>query len=109
MRPIYHHKAESYASSYPRVLLALVLWRTLSAVDGVVQDLGTAPRKLLRNSVKIRSLDVLRLHETTKLSARVVSTAPPGLKILLQRLKLPLPNRPKIVEDVVPTLADLIN
>jgi hypothetical protein len=69
--------------------------------------LGTAPRKLIEELREIRSLDVLvpsRENKTIRL--RVVSTAPPGLKILLQRLKLPLPTRPKIVENVVPTLAD---
>jgi hypothetical protein len=64
-------------------------------------------KELLRHHSDIKSLDVLlpsRDNKTIRL--RVVSTAPPGLKILLQRLKLPLPNRPKVVKDVVPTLAD---
>jgi hypothetical protein len=69
--------------------------------------LGTAPRKLIEELREIKSLDVLlpsRDNKTIRL--RVVSTAPPGLKILLQRLNLPLPNRPKVIENVVPTLAD---
>ena len=109
MRPIYHHKADRTQAHILVCFLALVLWRTLQLwMD--CSGLGTAPRKLLEELREIRSLDVLlpsRDNKTIRL--RVVSTAPPGLKILLQRLKLPLPNRPKIVEDVVPTLADLIN
>jgi len=69
--------------------------------------LGKSPRKLIEELREIKSLDVLlpsRDNKTIRL--RVVSTAPPGLKILLQRLKLPLPNRPKVIENVVPTLAD---
>lgn len=109
MRPIYHHKADRTQAHILVCFLALVLWRTLQQwMD--CSGLGTAPRKLLEELREIRSLDVLlpsRDNKTIRL--RVVSTAPPGLKILLQRLKLPLPNRPKVVENVVPTLADLIN
>ena len=106
MRPIYHHKADRTQAHILVCFLALVLWRTLQQwMD--CSGLGTAPRKLIEELREIRSLDVLlpsRENKTIRL--RVVSTAPPGLKILLQRLKLPLPNRPKIVENVVPTLAD---
>lgn len=106
MRPIYHHKADRTQAHILVCFLALVLWRTLQQwMD--CSGLGTAPRKLLEELREIKSLDVLvpsRDNKTIRL--RVVSTAPPGLKILLQRLKLPLPNRPKVVENVVPTLAD---
>ena len=109
MRPIYHHKADRTQAHVLVCFLALVLWRTLQQWMEC-SGLGTAPRKLLEELREIRSLDVLlpsRDNKTIRL--RVVSTAPPGLKILLQRLKLPLPNRPKVVENVVPTLADLIS
>jgi len=106
MRPIYHHKADRTRAHILVCFLALVLWRTLQQwMD--CSGLGTAPRKLIEELREIRSLDVLlpsRDNKTIRL--RVVSTAPPGLKILLQRLKLPLPSRPKVVKDVVPTLAD---
>lgn len=106
MRPIYHHKADRTQAHILVCFLALVLWRTLQQwMD--CSGLGTAPRKLLEELREIKSLDVLvpsRDNKTIRL--RVVSTAPPGLKILLQRLKLPLPNRPKVVENVVPTFAD---
>jgi len=106
MRPIYHHKAHRTQAHILVCFLALVLWRTLQQwMD--CSGLGTAPRKLLEELREIKSLDVLlpsRDNKTIRL--RVVSTAPPGLKILLQRLKLPLPGRPKVIENVVPTLAD---
>jgi hypothetical protein len=31
----------------------------------------------------------------------VVATAPHVLKVLLQRMKIPLPNRPKVIKNVV--------
>ena len=106
MRPIYHHTAQRTQAHILVCFLALVLWRTLQQwMD--CSGIGTAPRKLLEELREIKSLDVLlpsRDNKTIRL--RVVSTAPPGLKILLQRLKLPLPGRPKVVENVVPTLAD---
>lgn len=106
MRPIYHHKTDRTQAHILVCFLALVLWRTLQQWMEC-SGLGTAPRKLLEELREIRSLDVLlpsRENKTIRL--RVVSTAPPGLKILLQRLKLPLPSRPKVIENVVPTLAD---
>jgi transposase len=106
MRPIYHHKADRMQAHILVCFLALVLWRTLQQWMEC-SGLGTAPRKLIEELREIKSLDVLlpsRDNKTMRL--RVVSTAPPGLKILLQRLKLPLPNRPKVIENVVPTLAD---
>src|SRR3990172_8734494 len=108
MRPIYHHKADRMQAHILVCFLALVLWRTLQQWMEC-SGLGTAPRKLIEELREIKSLDVLlpsRDNKTIRL--RVVSTAPPGLKILLQRLKLPLPNRPKVIENVVPTFADLI-
>jgi len=106
MRPIYHHKADRTQAHILVCFLALVLWRTLQQWMEC-SGLGTAPRKLIEELRELKSLDVLlpsRDNKTIRL--RVVSTAPPGLKILLQRMKLPLPGRPKIVEHVVPTLAD---
>lgn len=67
--------------------------------------LGTAPRKLLEEMREIRSMDVLLPTRDTTLRLRVVSTAPKALKLLLQRLKLPLPNKPTRIQDVVQTLA----
>lgn len=109
MRPIYHHKADRTQAHILVCFLALALWRTLQQWMQT-SGLGTAPRKLLEELREIKSLDVLlpsRDNKTIRL--RLVSTAPPGLKILLQRLKLPLPNRPKVIENVVPTLADCIS
>ena len=67
--------------------------------------LGTAPRKLLEELREIRSMDILLPTRDKTIRLRVVGTAPERLKILLHRLKLLLPNRPKIIENVVQTFA----
>jgi hypothetical protein len=106
MRPIYHHTAQRTQAHILVCFLALVLWRTLQQwMD--CSGLGTAPRKLLEELREITSLDMLLpTRDNKSIRLRVVSTAPSGLKIMLQRLKLPLPSRPRGVENVVPTLAD---
>jgi hypothetical protein len=63
--------------------------------------LGTAPRKLLEEMKEIKSLDVLLPAKDKTIRLRVVATAPQVLKVLLQRMKILLPNRPRIIENVV--------
>ncbi len=103
IRPIYHQRADRVCAHILVCFLALAMWRTLQHWMAAC-GLGTAPRKLLSEMREIRSLDVLLPTRQRTLRLRVVSTAPQDLKVLLQRLKLPLPNRPKIIENVVPTL-----
>lgn len=63
--------------------------------------LGTAPRKLIEEMREVRSLDVLLPAKDKNIRVRVVSTPSKELKVLLQRMKIFLPNRPKIIENVV--------
>ena len=67
--------------------------------------LGTNPRKLLQEIREIKSLDVLMPTRDKIIRLRVVATPSAQLRTLLQRLKLLLPNRPKIVENVVAKIA----
>jgi hypothetical protein len=62
--------------------------------------LGTVQRKLLEELREIQSLDVLLPTKDKTLRPWVVTTSPQELRFLLHRLKLPLPNRPKIVQNV---------
>jgi hypothetical protein len=48
-----------------------------------------------------KSLDVLLPAKDKTIRLRVVASAPQELKVLLQRMKIWLPNRPRIIEDVV--------
>jgi transposase len=104
IRPIYHQRSDRIHAHILVCFLALAMWRALQQwMSGC--GLGTAPRTLLEEMREIRSMDVLLPTRETTLRLRVVSTAPKALKVLLYRLKLPLPNRPKMIQNVVQTLA----
>ena len=107
IRPIYHHKSDRTQAHILVCFLALAMWRTLEQwMSGC--GLGTAPRKLLEELREVRSMDVLLPTKDKIVRLRVVSTAPQRLKVLLYRLGLLLPNRPKIVEKLgLPPLSPL--
>ncbi len=105
MRPIFHQKKDRTQAHILVCFLSLAMWRMLShwmSCSGI----GSAPRKLIEELRIVKSLDVLLPTRDKTIRLRVVSKAPKDLQPLLQRLKLPLPNRPKIVENVVPTFAN---
>ena len=103
IRPIFHQRSDRTQAHILVCFLALAMWRTLQQWMSAC-GLGTAPRKLLEEMREIRSMDVLLPTREKTLRLRVVSTAPKALKVLLQRLKLPLPNKPKMIQNVVQTL-----
>ncbi|MCP4640249.1 MAG: hypothetical protein GY851_07455 [bacterium] len=78
-----------------------MMWRTLQQwMEGI--GLGTAPRKLLEDMAEVRSLDVvLPTRQGTDLRLRTVSKPEQRLAILLQKLDLPLPNKPESIRNVV--------
>lgn len=104
LRPVYHQTAERMEAHILVCFLALAMWRTLQQWMECA-GLGTAPRKLVEEMREIKSLDVVLPAKDKKIRLRTVSAAPQELKILLQRLKLPLPNVPKVIGNVVPTFA----
>jgi len=97
LRPIYHQKPGRTQAHILVCFLALVMWRTLQQwMQGC--GLGTAPRKLLEEMAEIRSLDVVLPTGAGKdLRLRTVSRPEQHLAILLQRLGLLLPNKPKSI------------
>jgi transposase len=97
MRPIFHQKQDRTQAHILVCFLSLVLWRTLQQWMKA-SGLGTAPRKLLEEMRELKSLDVLLPARDKTIRLRVVATAPQALKVLLQRMKILLPNRPKIIE-----------
>lgn len=101
LRPIYHHLEQRAQAHILVCFLALVLWRSLELwMDST--GLGTAPRPLLEHLAEVRSLDVvLPTAAGTCVRLRVVSRPERALALLLDRLRLPLPNRPKVVKNVV--------
>ena len=104
MRPIFHHKEDRTQAHILVCFLALTMWRTLQQwMKG--SGLGTAPRKLLEELRELRSLDVLLPTRERTIRLRMVATPAMELRPLLQRLKIPIPNRPKTIENVVDKMA----
>ena len=71
----------------------------------VKAGLGASPSKLLEEFREIRSMDVvvpIKDHSPARL--RLVAKPADHIKALLQKLGLKIPNRPKIVENVVENL-----
>jgi transposase len=101
LRPIYHHLEQRAQAHILVCFLALVMWRSLELwMDSA--GLGTAPRPLLEHLAEVRSLDVvLPTAAGTCVRLRVVSRPERALALLLDRLRLPLPNRPKVINNVV--------
>jgi transposase len=100
MRPIFHQRKDRTQAHILVCFLSLVLWRTLQQWMKA-SGLGTAPRKLLQEMRELKSLDVLLPTRDKTIRLRVVATAPQPLKVLLQRMKILLPNRPRVIENVV--------
>jgi transposase len=100
IRPIYHQKQDRTQAHILVCFLALTMWRTLQQWMKA-SGLGTAPRKLLEELRELKSLDVLLPTRDKQIRLRVVSNAPKELKVLLHRMKILLPSRPKIIENVV--------
>jgi len=109
LRPIFHHREDRTQAHILVCFLALAMWRTLQQwMEGC--GLGTAPRKLLEEMAEVRSMDVVLPTGTgTPIRLRTVSRPEKHLAILLERLDLPLPNRPKKIQNVVQTFAEKID
>jgi transposase len=106
MRPIYHRKQDRTQAHIFVCFLSLAMWRTLQQWMKA-SGLGTAPRKLIEEMRELRSLDVVLPAKDKTIRLRVVSTPPKELKVLLQRMNIILPNRPKVIENVVEKIACL--
>jgi transposase len=104
MRPIYHRKQDRTQAHIMVCFLALAMWRTLQQWMKA-SGLGTAPRKFIEEMREVKSLDVLLPAKDKTIRLRVVSTPPKELKVLLQRMKIPMPNRAKFIENVVKKIA----
>lgn len=104
LRPIYHQKESRVEAHILIAFLALCLRRSL-ALWMERSGLGTAPQKLLDEMRRIHSLDViLTAKQATEIRLRLVSTPEESTRVLLHRLGIKLPNRPKIIQNVVATL-----
>lgn len=100
MRPIYHRKQDRTQAHILVCFLALAMWRTLQQWMKA-SGLGTAPRKLIEELKELKSLDVLLPTREKTIRLRMVATPEKHLKVLLQRLKILIPTKPKVIENVV--------
>jgi len=97
LRPIYHRKQDRTQAHILVCFLALVMWRTLQHWMHTC-GLGTEPRKLMDEMAEVRSLDVVLPADTgAEVRLRTVSRPDKHLAILLDKLQLPLPNKPKTI------------
>lgn len=103
LRPVFHQREDRVQAHILVCFLSLALWRTLEQWMQA-SGLGTAPRKLLDALREVRLLDiVLPTQAGTPLRLRTVTKPEKHLAILLQHLDLPLPNRPRKIQNVVQT------
>ena len=106
LRPIFHRREDRTQAHILVCFLSLVPRRTLEQWMEA-SGLGTAPRKLLEELAEVRSMDVvLPTRAGPEIRPRTVSRPEKHLAILLDRLDLPLPNKPKRVRNVVKTFAE---
>ncbi len=105
LRPIFHQK-ESRAQAHIFVcFLAFAMYKCLE-LWMESSGLGQSPAKLLEEFREIRSMDAMfpvKDHNPVRL--RLVVKPQDHVQVLLYKLGLKIPNRPKIVENVVKTLA----
>jgi transposase len=104
MRPIFHHKQDRTQAHILVCFLALTICRTLQQWMKA-SGLGSAPRKLLEELRELKLLDVLLPTRDKTIRLRMVATPTRELKVLLQRMKILIPNRPNIIENVVEKMA----
>jgi transposase len=104
LRPIFHQKTERTEAHILVCFLSLALWRTLEMwMKG--KGLGTCARQLVGEIATIKSMDViLPVHvgeQSVELRLRTVSKPDRMVAQLLDHLKLRLPARSKMIENVV--------
>lgn len=95
IRPIFHQRAGRVKAHIMICFLALAMYKTLEQWMSA-SGLGSAPRKLIEELREVVQIDVLVPHKRgTEIRLRLVSRPEQRLRILLDKLALPLPNRPK--------------
>ena len=95
LRPVYHQK-DSRAEAHIFIAFLTLCLRRTQALWMESCGLGTAPQQLLDELRQIHSLDViLTAKQKTEIRLRVVGVPEERIRMLLHRLGLRLPNRPK--------------
>lgn len=105
LRPVFHQLTKRVQAHILVCFLALALWRVLEQWMAS-KGLGTCARPLLQELDELRSLDVvLPTDSGVELRLRVVAKPEKELAQLWAHLGVGLPQKPKLVENVVPKIA----
>lgn len=101
MRPIYHQREDRVQAHIMVCFLALVMWRSLEQWLKA-KGLGDCGRQVLDQMATIHSMDVvLPIKNKADVRLRLVAKPDKLTAELLAHMQLRLPNRSKIVENVV--------
>jgi transposase len=101
MRPIFHQKTDRVQAHIFICFLALAMYKSLE-LWMASKGLGNSPAKLLEEFREIRSMDVvLPVKDRNPIRLRLVVRPEDHVRVLLQRLEIKIPNRPKVVQNVV--------
>lgn len=101
MRPIFHQKEHRVQAHIFVCFLALAMYKSLE-LWMASKGLGNSPAKLLEEFKEIRSMDVvLPVKDRNPIRLRVVGRPDEHVRVLLHRLEIKIPYRPKIMQNVV--------
>jgi transposase len=104
MRPVFHQVEHRVQAHIFVCFLALAMYKSLE-LWMESKGLGNSPAKLLEEFREIRSMDiVMPVKDRNPIRLRVVAKPDDHVRVLLQRLELKIPNRPKTVANVVENL-----
>jgi transposase len=104
MRPVFHQEEHRVQAHIFVCFLALAMYKSLE-LWMASKGLGSSPAKLLEEFREIRSMDiVMPVKERNPVRLRIVAKPDEHVRVLLQRLEIKIPNRPKIVQNVVENL-----
>jgi transposase len=105
MRPVFHQTEKRVQAHIFVCFLALAMYKCLE-LWMIKAGLGASPAKLLEEFREIRSMDaVLPVKNRAPVRLRLVAKPDDHIQVLLHKLGLKIPNQPKMVENVVKTLA----
>lgn len=108
MRPVFHQEAHRVQAHIFVCFLALAMYKSLE-LWMESKGLGNSPAKLLEEFREIRSMDiVMPVKDRNPVRLRIVAKPDEHIRVLLQRLGIKIPNRPKTVQNVVENLTPKI-
>ena len=104
MRPVFHQEEHRVQAHIFVCFLALAMYKSLE-LWMVSKGLGSSPAKLLEEFKEIRSMDiVMPVKDRNPVRLRIVAKPDDHIRVLLQKMEIKIPNRPKTVQNVVKTL-----